>query len=84
MGEYLQERSGRCRKDHPVIKEVRGLGLMGGLELTVEGTPVVKACRERGLLSTVPGHVIRLLPPLIITRQELDRLVQVLDEVMER
>jgi acetylornithine/N-succinyldiaminopimelate aminotransferase len=62
-----------------VIKEVRGLGLMWGLELTQEGTPMVAACRERGLLvNCTQGNVIRLLPPLIITDQELDAALAIL------
>ena len=46
---------------------------MWGLELAQEGAPVVAACRERGLLlNCTQGNVIRLLPPLVITPQELD------------
>jgi len=85
MGEYLQERLWSLRKDHPVIQEVRGKGLLVGLDLTVEGNPIVKACLERGvLINCTFDHILRFVPPLVITRQDVDRLVQVLDEVMER
>jgi acetylornithine aminotransferase len=68
----------------PVIKEVRGLGLMWGLELTQEGTPVVAACRERGLLlNCTQGNVIRLLPPLVITNQDLDSAIGTLREAFK-
>jgi acetylornithine/N-succinyldiaminopimelate aminotransferase len=68
----------------PVIKEVRGLGLMWGLELTQEGTPVVAACRERGLLlNCTQGNVIRLLPPLVITDQELDAAIGTLRDALK-
>ena len=81
----VRERGAFCRKAlelsgrFPVIKEVRGLGLMWGLELTQEGAPVVAACRERGLLiNCTQGNVIRLLPPLVITPQELDAALAIL------
>jgi acetylornithine aminotransferase len=67
-----------------VIKEVRGLGLMWGLELAEEGTPVVAACRERGLLlNCTQGNVIRLLPPLVITDQELDAAIGTLRDAFK-
>jgi predicted acetylornithine/succinylornithine family transaminase len=85
MGEYLQERLWSLRKDHPVVQDVRGKGLLVGLDLTVEGNPIVKACLERGvLINCTFDHILRMVPPLVVTRQDVDRLVQVLDEVMER
>ena len=85
MGEYLQERLWSLRKDHPVIQDVRGKGLLVGLDLTVEGNSIVKACLERGvLINCTFDHILRMVPPLVITRQDVDSLVQVLDEVMER
>jgi acetylornithine/succinyldiaminopimelate/putrescine aminotransferase len=68
----------------PVIKEVRGLGLMWGLELAQEGTPVVAACRERGLLvNCTQGNVIRLLPPLVITEPEIGSALATLREAFK-
>ena len=85
MGEYLQERLWSLRKDHPVVQDVRGKGLLVGLDLTVEGNSIVKACLERGvLINCTFDHILRMVPPLVITRQDVDRLVKVLDEVMER
>lgn len=67
-----------------VIKEVRGLGLMWGMELTQEGTPMVAACRERGLLvNCTQGNVIRLLPPLVITQKEIDAALAILREAFK-
>ena len=83
-GEFLQEKLGDFQSRFPVIREVRGLGLMWGLELTQEGTPVVAACRERGLLvNCTQGNVIRLLPPLIITDQELDAALAILGDAFQ-
>ena len=85
MGEYLRERLWSLRKNHPAVQEVRGKGLLVGLDLSVDGNPVVKACLERGVLVNCTfDHILRMVPPLVVTRADVDRLVQVLDEVLER
>jgi acetylornithine aminotransferase len=84
QGALLSKRLAALQAEIPVIKEVRGLGLMWGLELTEEGAPVVAACRERGLLlNCTQGNVIRLLPPLIITDQELDAAIGTLRDALK-
>ncbi|PIU54293.1 MAG: aspartate aminotransferase family protein [Deltaproteobacteria bacterium CG07_land_8_20_14_0_80_60_11] len=83
-GFWLEKGLRAMQAELPVIKEVRGLGLMWGLELTQEGTPVVAACRERGLLvNCTQGNVIRLLPPLVITPQEIDAALTILREAFK-
>ena len=83
-GAFVAKRLSALQAELPVIKEVRGLGLMWGLELTQEGTPVVAACRERGLLlNCTQGNVIRLLPPLVITDQELDAAIGTLRDALK-
>ena len=67
------------------IIDVRGRGLMIGIELLDEAGPVVAALRDRGVLVTMAGtHVVRLLPPLVVkagdVRELLDALASVLDE----
>jgi len=62
--------------EHPAVREVRGRGLMLGIELKSRSTPVLKAMQERGLLALPAGTVVvRLLPPLIITREQVDEAV---------
>jgi acetylornithine/succinyldiaminopimelate/putrescine aminotransferase len=57
---------------------------MWGLELAEEGAPMVTACRERGLLvNCTQGNVIRLLPPLIVTSQELDAALAILADAFK-
>jgi acetylornithine/succinyldiaminopimelate/putrescine aminotransferase len=74
MGNYLMAQL-RALKS-PVIKEVRGIGLMIGVELTVESKPVIARLTERGLLAIPAGtHVVRFLPPLNITRADVDEAV---------
>jgi acetylornithine/N-succinyldiaminopimelate aminotransferase len=83
-GALLQEKLATFQSRFPVVREVRGLGLMWGLELAQEGTPVVAASRERGLLvNCTQGNVIRLLPPLIITDQELDTALAILGDAFQ-
>lgn len=83
MGEYLADRLRELAGRHPVVRQVRGLGLMVGLELAVSGRPLVERCREAGLLANCTAErVLRFLPPLVVTRGEIDRAVAVLDGVL--
>lgn len=83
-GAFLQEKLSDFKSRFPVIQVVRGLGLMWGLELAQEGTPVVAACRERGLLvNCTQGNVIRLLPPLVVTPRELEAALAILGDAFE-
>ena len=67
---------------YPVIEEVRGAGLMRGLQLTIDATPIVDGARERGLIvNRTNEKVVRMLPPLNIEKADLDRAVEILDEV---
>ncbi|MFA5112627.1 MAG: acetylornithine transaminase [Desulfobaccales bacterium] len=78
-GDYLHKGLLELKSQAPVIKEVRGLGLMWGLELAQEGAAMVTACRERGLLiNCTQGNVIRMLPPLVVLPHEIDRALAVL------
>ena len=80
-GAYLLERLQRL--DAPVIREVRGIGLMVGIELRTRARPFLEALIERGVLALPAGPtVIRLLPPLTISRKDLDTVVNALQEVL--
>jgi predicted acetylornithine/succinylornithine family transaminase len=83
-GAYLMrglKKLGRAHEDK--VAEVRGLGLMVGVELRGEAAPVLTGLREKGILATKAGDkVLRLLPPLIIKRGEIRRLLQALDAVL--
>jgi acetylornithine/N-succinyldiaminopimelate aminotransferase len=85
VGAHLEERLGALASKHPSIVEVRGAGLMWGLELTGDdpsgvATAVHEAAIRQGLLvNRTAGKVIRLLPPLTITEAELDRALLLLD-----
>ncbi|HET9016569.1 MAG TPA: aspartate aminotransferase family protein [Thermomicrobiaceae bacterium] len=77
VGDYL---TGRLRElEHPKVREVRGRGLMIGVELKQRATGVLRGLQERGVLGLMAGPLtIRFLPPLIITRDDADRAVAAL------
>jgi acetylornithine/LysW-gamma-L-lysine aminotransferase len=67
----------------PLVREVRGLGLMIGIELKKKVAPYLQAMSDRGVLALPAGMtVIRLLPPLVITSPQVERVVEVIDEVL--
>lgn len=83
VGAHLERRLRTLALRHPVILEVRGAGLMWGVELRVDSTPVIDAARDRGLLvNRTDEKVIRMLPPLTISASDLDRAVDILDGVL--
>jgi predicted acetylornithine/succinylornithine family transaminase len=83
-GLYLQRGLKKlARKHREAIADVRGLGLMVGVEFAGEVAPVLKGLREKGILATKAGdRVLRLLPPLIVKRGEIRQLLAALDEVL--
>lgn len=67
----------------PLVREARGLGLMVGIELKQKVAPYIKALQEKRIIALNAGlTVIRLLPPLVITYEQLDRVVAALAEVL--
>ena len=82
-GAYFVEKLRALAAQRPVIKEVRGFGLMIGVEFTVEVRPIVAKLAEHGLLGIPAGsRVLRFLPPLNITRAEADEAVKKLDATL--
>jgi len=69
--------------DAPLIREVRGLGLMIGIELKIKVGPVLRALQERGVLALPAGAtVLRLLPPLVIEQEDMEQVVDAIEEVL--
>jgi acetylornithine/N-succinyldiaminopimelate aminotransferase len=68
----------------PTVKDIRGVGLMIGVELTIPARPVVERMFEKKILSNAAaGNVIRIVPPIVITKEQIDRVIQVLKESLE-
>lgn len=83
MGEYFRGRLEDLQKKHHIVREVRGLGLILGMELDQPGAPAVSACMEKGfLINCIQEQVLRFLPPLIVSKEEIDLLVEALDGVL--
>ncbi len=84
MGDYLVEQLEKRIGGHPAVKEVRGRGLMVGVELTGKGKDVVARMRENGILANcTTGDVIRFVPALTIPKEDLDTAVNRLAEALE-
>jgi predicted acetylornithine/succinylornithine family transaminase len=85
VGAYFLEQLKNLQQLQPLIRDVRGKGLILGVELTIDGAQIVKKCMEQGLLiiTSGAGNVLRFVPPLIITRADVDRAVHILSEVIK-
>jgi len=82
-GAYLKERLEELNS--PLIKEVRGRGLMVGMELTIDVTPVIEQGYEHGLLLVNAGtDTIRFVPPLIAQKSDVDVLIERLDAILSK
>jgi acetylornithine/N-succinyldiaminopimelate aminotransferase len=80
LGEYLLKKLKALDKDY--VKEIRGKGLMVGMELSIKCEEVVSRARERGvLLNCTSDSVLRFVPPLTIKKEQLDAVVGVIDEI---
>jgi acetylornithine aminotransferase/acetylornithine/N-succinyldiaminopimelate aminotransferase len=83
VGDHFERQLRALALQHPVIVDVRGAGLMRGVELRIDATPVIDQARERGLLvNRTNEKVVRMLPPLNITAADLDRAIEILDTVL--
>jgi acetylornithine/succinyldiaminopimelate/putrescine aminotransferase len=83
LGEQFRTRLQAVQEQNPIVREIRILGLMIGIELEVEGAPIVRACLDRKLLiNCTQGNVIRLLPALTLTTEQLEEGCDVLAEVL--
>ena len=84
VGSYLLEKLEALKERYPFIKEVRGKGLMIGMELTLPGADIVNDCLKEGLLiNCTANNVIRFLPPLIVSREEVDKMLAVLIKALD-
>ena len=81
-GAYLRERLLVLQHKFPgLITEVRGLGLIQGIELTGDGQAIQRFCADRGLLvNCIAGKILRLLPPLTVNYAEIDTALKILEE----
>ncbi|MCA9124088.1 MAG: aspartate aminotransferase family protein [Planctomycetaceae bacterium] len=84
LGDYFRTRFEQLQQECNIIQEVRVLGVMVGVELTVDGAPVVQKCLERKLLvNCTQGRVIRLLPAMNLTMEQAEEGCKILEDVLK-
>ena len=85
MGEYLVRQLNKLAQKYAFVRAVRGKGLLIGMELGLEGRQIASECLTEGVVVNCTAEkVLRFLPPLIITQEEIDRLIAVLDRIFQR
>ncbi|MFZ5645945.1 MAG: acetylornithine transaminase [Bacillota bacterium] len=83
VGDYFKGKLKEMAERYPFVREVRGLGLILGMELSIECRGIVEKCQEKGLLiNCANNNVLRFLPPLIIAEDDVDRAVGIIDSVL--
>ncbi|KZX10054.1 aspartate aminotransferase family protein [Methanobrevibacter curvatus] len=85
LGEYFKNKLLELKEQYDVIVDVRGYGLMIGLELSIEGASIVDEARKNGfLINCTADKVLRFVPPLIITKIEIDRFIIGLNKIFSK
>ena len=83
VGAYFIKRLHEMKNKSSIIKDIRGRGLIIGIEISIEGSQIVNACMDRGLLiNCIGGNVLRFVPPLTITEKDVNAAVAILGEVI--
>jgi len=83
LGRYFKEKLVGLRDRHKVVREVRGLGLMLGVEMRFDVLNIILKSMDRGVLVLDAGrNVLRFLPPLVIEKEHIDRVIAALDTIM--
>jgi predicted acetylornithine/succinylornithine family transaminase len=84
MGAYLKEKLRELQITHPALIDIRGKGLMVGAEFDADISFLAKTGLEKGIIfNTINDRIIRLVPPIVITEAEIDKAVQLLDEILK-
>lgn len=84
VGQYFTRQLQGLKERHGIIRDIRSRGLMIGMEMTIPGQPFVEKCLEKGaVINCTHDNVLRFVPPLIVEREDIDRLVQMLDELFQ-
>ena len=83
VGQYLLEKLEQLKDKYPIIDHIRGKGLMLGAQLTMPGAAIVSRCLEKGLrVNCTQESVLRIMPSMTVTKEEIDRAIAILDEVL--
>ena len=84
LGAYFKEKLVDLQVKHKVVREVRGLGLMLGMELRFDVLQIILQAMDKGVLILDAGrNVLRFLPPLVIEKEQIDKVMAILDTILE-
>ena len=82
-GKYFKKKLASLKEKHSRVREVRGEGLLLGMVLNNEAGDIVEKCLKKGfIINAIQGNILRFAPPLIITLEEIDALVEALDNLI--
>ncbi len=85
LGAYFRQGLEKLKQKYSFVRDVRGQGLLIGMELDVHGKEIVSACiREGMLINCTMDTVLRFMPPLIVTEEEIDLLIEALDRIFAK
>jgi acetylornithine/succinyldiaminopimelate/putrescine aminotransferase len=85
MGKYFVKGLEALKKRFSFMREIRGKGLLLGVELNIDGSKIAEACMQEGLLlNCTASKVLRFAPPLTITKKEIDRGLAILGTILAR
>ena len=85
QGSYLKKKLKALQKRYHFIKEIRSLALIVGLELSIKGEDIYKECLKEGLLiNCTQDTVLRIMPPINVTKKEIDKAIAILDKVLAK
>ena len=83
VGDYLKQELLKLKDTYNIITDVRGIGLMQGMEVSISPKEIISKCIEKGMLVVGAGaNVVRFVPPLIITKEQVDEGIAILKEVL--
>jgi predicted acetylornithine/succinylornithine family transaminase len=85
MGVYLVKKLAALKKKYRIIREIRAMALIIGVELSVKGEEIYRECLKEGLLiNCTQDTVLRIMPPLTVTKKEIDRAIGILEKVLKK
>lgn len=85
VGEYLHQGLLRLKEKFPFVLEIRGMGLIRGIELSLDGDAIAREFMAEGIiLNCTKGTTLRLVPPLVVRKEEIDIFLEIADRIFER
>ncbi|MEI6154243.1 MAG: aspartate aminotransferase family protein [Deltaproteobacteria bacterium] len=85
LGMYMYKGLLALKEKYPFIVEIRGIGLIWGIELSINGDPIAKEFLQEGvIINCTKGNILRLVPPLIIKNEEIDIFLEIADRIFEK